>query len=183
MGTSFLFMTMMVITVPITLCIGFEQRNTGHTIFITPSSRVKCPAKPCLSLSQLAANMCWLKSNTTLSFLQGNHTLEKVMSLSSMCNLTLLSNSTLEDKVSIICHQHAGFTFSNSGSIFIKRLKLIGCSNKALSLKLLTVENTVFHGQRHNGNSSALEINGTHTAIINSSFISNTIGHCLNIFF
>ena len=73
---------------------------------ITPSSSIKCPIEPCLTLSQFAQNSSdLLTSNTTLIFLVGNHTLDIELYISHVSIFSMLTNSTGEDAHIVICQR------------------------------------------------------------------------------
>ena len=149
-------------------------------LYITPSPNVTCPGKPCLSLHQFAANVSWMNSNTTLIFLPGIHRLNTDISVKGIRNLSMLSYPTLEgSQFDISCHQSAGFKFDNINNLWMRGLTFFGCNNRALSVKLFKMENSVFQGQ--NDSETALVLNETNIVIRNSSFISNTVGSYFSI--
>lgn len=123
-----------------------------------------------------------MKSNTTLVFMSGSHRLHSKMSVTHITNLSMLSNSTLEEYQSnITCYQNAGFKFDSIDYLLIRRLAFVGCGNNtALSVELFKIEMSIFQGQNHSR--TALVTSKTNVTILNSSFTSNMVGSCLTIF-
>ena len=164
-------------TIVVSSCLGLGVNMVQ--LYITPTTNVTCPAKPCLTLHQFATNVSWIKPSTTLIFLSGIHRLNSEVSISGISNLSMLSNLALEGYIA--CHQGAEFKFDNIDNLQIRGLKFVGCgNNRALSIKLFTVENSIFQGE--NDSETALMVNETNIIIKNSSFLSNTAGTCLWIF-
>ena len=63
----------------------------------------------------------------------------------------------------------------------INGLKFIGCGrNEFTSVSNSTIENSTFQG--HNNSKTALDIEDTNLTIMNSSFLFNRVGTCLDIF-
>ena len=156
-----------------------------HLLYITPSSNVPCPVNPCLTLSQLAANSSrWLTSSkhTTLMLLSGNHTLNTDLSVSNINNFFMLSNATSDGvHVIISCQYQVSFNFKNMTELSIKGLMFIGCGgNTFSSIKNFTIENSTFRGQNESG--TVLDVTKVNLTILNSYFISNSVGRCLDIF-
>ena len=159
-------------------CFGLDE---SEVVYIIPSPNAPCHQKLCLTLSHFAADTSWLKSDSTLIFLVGTHNIDIEVSVSSISILSLVSNSSVEDYQIIICEQKASFKFDNIDYLLISGLKFVGCgSNRVVSVKQLTVENSIFQGQNNTG--TALELNGTNAEIINASFVSNKVGSCLCIY-
>ena len=154
------------------------------TLFITPSSSTPCAENPCLTFSQFAQDSTsWLSLNTSLIFLTGNHTLDTELSISNISHLSLCTDSTYEGthNINVICQYQANFNFDRGIELWIEGLKFIGCgSNKFLSIKNFTIENCTFQGQNNSG--TALDITETNLTLVNSSFVSNRFGSCLDIF-
>ena len=145
------------------------------TIYISPSPSTPCPhpSLPCLTLSQFAANSTMISdSSITLIFLSGNHSLNLTMSVSNITNLTMLSvSSTLPQ---IMCHQGEYFSFFNISQVLIRSLRFIGCGDDKATISNITIDKSIFQGR--NGTRTALTMKNTIATIINSSFISYTVG-------
>ena len=153
------------------------------TLYITPSSSIHCHTEPYLTLSQFAQNSSrWLSLNTTLIFLAGNHTLDTVLFISNS-NFSMLTISTNEGTqyVFIIRKDHAHLIFDLTDDLWISGLKFIGCgSNRFTSVKNFMIDNSTLQGQ--NGSGTALDIAHTNLTIVNSTFVSNKVGTCVEIF-
>ena len=172
-------------------CSVTENISTLHlhgeelqVLYITPSFQsTKCPANPCLTLSQFAQNSStWLKSNTlNLIFLSGNHTLNTELSISNFNNFFMLANSTSDGTHITNCEYQVSFNFKNLVELWIKRLTFIGCGGNAFSsISNFTIEKSTFQGQNNSG--TVLDVTKVDLTIVNSSFFFNNVGHCLDIF-
>ena len=175
-----IFFTVLMVTIHLSLpsC----SLDGKATLFISPSLSKPCPANPCLTLSQFAQDSTsWLSVNTSLIFLTGNHTLNAELSISSISHLSIRTDSTYEGTHIVICQHQANFNFEHAIELRIEGLNIIGCgSNRFLSIKNFTIENCTFQGQNNSG--TALDITETNLTLVNSSFVSNRVGSCLDIF-
>ena len=172
---------LMIITVN-SSCFGFGGNEMFSTIYITPSSSIPCHKKPCLTLNQFAINISWLRSNTSLIFLSGNHTLKSTVSFqnNTITNLSMLSIT--EDSHAIICIPGASFQFDFVERVRIEGLNFIGCSgNRILSVNYFIIRDSTFQGQV-SSLASTLEVNESSIIIESSVFVSNTFGICLSLF-
>ena len=155
-----------------------ETTSEETTFYISPSLSRACPLYPCFTLSQFAANytdfMTLLSdSRISLNFLPGKHNLEVIFSVANITELIMLSNSS--SLPAITCQQNGSFMFAQISYVLIQNLKFAGCGgNNVNSLDHLTIENSIFLG--HSDSKTALVINGTTVVIVNSSFISFTMG-------
>ena len=62
-----------------------------------------------------------------------------------------------------------------------KGLKFIGCGgNTSSHIKGFMIENSTFEGQ--NSSNRAVEILETNLKVVNSSFFSNRVSHCLSVY-
>ena len=161
------------------LFLGYVQLTNGEVYYITPSPSSPCPEQPCLTLSQILTNTSSIfNSNTTLLFLQGNHSLHSDLVIGNISQLKLLSlrQSSLES-VTISCAHSAKILIDNVDLVCFGRLSFIGCSeNQIKSVHHFVVNGSKFNGQ-HNTTGTALELNHILNAtVVNSSFIFNTYG-------
>ena len=142
--------------------------NNVH--YIIPSPNVPCPEESCLTLSTLADNSSYIDTDTTIIFLDGNHTLDSGLTISNIHrSLMLLTNGT----VAIFCNDGANLAFYDITQLQINGIEFIGCSCNVELVGQLTLENCRFYGESNN---SALELVQTNTSIVQSSFVSNTAG-------
>ena len=157
------------------ICLSATISMQETVIYISPLPTTPCPhpSLPCLTLSQFAANSTMISdSSITLIFLSGNHSLELILSVSNITNLTTLSmSSTLPQ---IMCHQNEYFTFFNISLVLIQKLIFTGCGDSKVIISNITIENSTFQGQ--NGTKTALTMKGTIATITNSCFESYTVG-------
>ena len=145
--------------------------------YITPSLSVHCPGDPCLTLPQLAANSTSYlgnKTNVSLTFLQGNHSLDGELSLSHADNFSMTKVIGGNGTVFVECGSQSGrFNISEITFATIKDLHFVGCGgNKLSQVEKFTVEDSIFEGVE--GRGTGLVLNQvTDASIARSSFLSN----------
>ena len=143
--------------------------------YITPSLSVPCPGNPCLTLPQFAANSTCNLSNISLSFLPGNHSLDRELSLSRADSVSMTKIIGGNESVFIECgSQSERLNISEIRFALIKNLHFIGCGgNRVSKVEQFKVEDTIFEGVE--GRGTALVLNEvTDASITRSSFLSNT---------
>ena len=147
--------------------------------YITPSLSVHCPTgDACLTLAQFAADSTSYLGNETdisLSFLPGNHSLHRELSLSHADNFSMTKVIGGNGTVFVECGSQSGrFNISETTFAMIKDLHFIGCGgNRVSQVEKLIVEKTIFGGVE--GRGTALVLNEvTTSSIARSSFLSNT---------
>ena len=89
-------------------------------LYIAPSPYTQCPEELCLTLSILAANSSnYFDSNTTIVFLEGNHTHDSKLVVSNIDGSLMLLTNAL-GTAAIICSGRASLEFINiiSNSFF-----------------------------------------------------------------
>ena len=145
--------------------------------YITPSLNVPCPQDPYLTLSQFAADSTSYLGDETkisLSFLPGNHSLDRELSLSRADNFSMAKDIGGNGTVFVECDSQSG-RFNIGETIFatVKGLHFIGCGgNRVSQVKQFIVEDTIF--QDMEGRGKALVLNEVSAAnIVRSSFLSN----------
>ena len=145
--------------------------------YITPSLSVHYPGDPCLTLPQLAANSTSYlgnKTNVSLTFLQGNHSLDGELSLSHADNFSMTKVIGGNGTVFVECGSQSGrFNISEITFATIKDLHFVGCGgNKLSQVEKFTVEDSIFEGVE--GRGTGLVLNQvTDASIARSSFLSN----------
>ena len=159
------------------------DEDSMQLFYITPSSNMPCAAKPCLTLSQFADNSSsWLSSltSTSLMLLSGTHMLTTDLSITAI-TFFMLTSSTSDGNHFIRCQYQASYKFENMTELSIKGLTFIGCGNNTFSsIRNFTIENSTFQGQNASG--TVLDIANVNLTILNSSFLSNSIGRCIDIY-
>ena len=147
-----------------------------YVYFITPSSTTQYAGESWLTLSTLATNSSGyfssLHTNTTVIFLEGNHTFDSELVISNISGSLILLYNGL-GTAAIICNNEASMEFSHITQLKISGLEFIRCSSKVEHVDQFTLEDSNFLGQNSN---SALLLNYTNANIIQSSFKANTIG-------
>ena len=143
--------------------------NNVH--YIIPSPNVQCPEESCLTLITLATNSSrFFDTDTTIVFLEGNHTLDSELIVSDISgSLMLLTNGT----VAIFCSDGANLNFYNITQLQLGGIEFSECSCNVELVGQFALEDSTFFGASNN---SALQLVQTYTTIIRSSFISNTAG-------
>ena len=116
------------------------------TYSITADHDLCTVPQPCLSLSQFAANANdYLRSNTTLVFLPGTHSLGFILTVSSVEYFSMRTeSSTSESVVQVVC-TNTLFRFIHSQRIDITRIEFVGCaSNWIENVTEFVLQNVTF---------------------------------------
>ena len=149
--------------------------GANNVYYIKPPTSDGCPeSETCITLSTLAANTSNFldDTNTTLIFLEGNHTLDTDLNMRDINHSVRLSAANLVS-VSITCTYGALLNFNNITQLQISGLELIRCRNRIESVGNFLLEDYHF---RDGENGSALLLTQTNTNIERCSFISNRAG-------
>ena len=157
-----------------------SARSQAH-YYITPSLNATCPGDPCLTLTQLVAINFSNETNISLWFLQGNHSLDRELSLSRAENVSMMKDARDNGTVFVECgsrniNQSGRFNISETKFAMIKGLHFIGCGGDRVSrVEQFIIEDTIFQGVE--GRGTALVLNEvTFAGIARCSFLSNTHG-------
>ena len=162
------------------LVYGDSANSSQENYYITPSLSVDCPGDPCLTLAQLAANSASYlgnETNTSLSFLPGNHSLDGELSFSHADNFSMTKVTEGNGTVFVECGSRSGrLNISETTFVTIKGMHFIGCSDNRISqVEWFVIEDTIFQGVE--GRGTALVLNEVTAAFVErSSFLSNTHG-------
>lgn len=158
------------------------------SIHIMPTRKSSCPEELCLTLSQFAANVDkYLQSNTTLILQEGNHSLDTVLVVENVDELTIFSTGAI-----ILHEEGARIHLKHVTRVHIQGITFIGVrGNKVESVKNFTIQHSSFSGMgngmvqgnsltcdQQNNTGSALELVDSKAMIVNSSFVSNVFGKC-----
>ena len=141
--------------------------------FITPLLNDPCPTDNCLTFDQFAANSTdYLGTNTTLHFLEGNHTLGSVVSIENEDGFLMQSNSS---NVAIICTNiRAQMRFARMGTVHIKGFHFKGCSGNIIdTVDEFMLEDSSFIGHEDTSG-TALEMIETSATLIRSTLSFNS---------
>lgn len=96
--------------------------STGVVIYVTPTPPVPCPGQPCYNLSYYAKEAAkYLKSNTTMLFLPGEHNFKVQINITNVENFSMISENGTS---MVICQQSDcnGFHFENVQHLYISSL-------------------------------------------------------------
>ena len=163
------------------LLVYADSAHSQVHYYITPSLSVHCPTgDACLTLAQFAANSTSYlgmhnETDISLSFLPGNHSLDRELYLSHADNFSMIKDIGGNGTVIVECGSRSGrFNISVTAFAMIKDLHFIGCGgNRVSQVEQLIVEDTIFEGVE--GRGTALVLNEVTAArITRSSFLSNT---------
>ena len=136
-----------------TVCMCISCNLTlGKVYYIIPSATTPCPSEPCLFLSQFAANSInYIKSNTALLLLPGNHSLEHKFEINNITSFELSGESMVNfEGITVIkCSSSKKYGVSNFNFykilyIHILKIHYVGCTNIYASIGELTVANSDF---------------------------------------
>ena len=130
--------------------------NSQVHYYISPSANIHCPGDPCLTLTQFAADSASYLSNETnisLSFMPGNHSLDRELALSHADNFSMT-----KDIVFVECGSRSGrFNIIEITFATIKDLHFIGCGgNRVSQVEKFIVEDTIFEGVEGRGTALVL---------------------------
>ena len=114
--------------------------NLGHATqieyFVTPNEDTPCPGLPCHTLSHYLENTTWyFTSNTTISFLQGVHEINKseMLLIENVINLTLTGYSVSSPHAAkVTCMKPTVLVFSNIINLEVKHLSILYCGYQAV---------------------------------------------------
>ena len=110
------------------LLLSFINTATKCQIFIKPSTSTDCPVAlhPCLTIEKFVTTLpLYHGVDTTLKFLPGNHILTSTMSIQNINSFTM--QSVINNTITIVCNQFAGFEFSNISDVKIQSITFSNC--------------------------------------------------------
>ena len=142
--------------------------------YITPSADGPCPQNfSCLTLSQFATDS---RSNVSLLFLPGNHTLDRELSLTLLDNISMAKGGLDNEVVFVECSTHSGrFNISDTIFVSINDLHFIGCGSNIVSrVKWLTITGSTFQDV-HDRDTVLVLSEVSNATIVKGSFLSNSL--------
>ena len=145
---------------------------TSEVHYITPS---RCPEETsCLTLTLLAESTTnYLDSDTTLIFLQGDHILKSELSVKNISKISITSINH-SSRVTIKCEYYGRMTFDSVGDIYITNMDYIKCRGHQIRLvDQFILKDCIFL----NHTETAVEFINSSASIINTSFITNSVGN------
>lgn len=143
------------------------------------SSPVNCPGQPCYALDHYTKQTDrYFTNGSTFAFLAGNHSLQTVLSLTAISDITMRGNSFA---VRIFLGKKAGIVCRNVSDFYIEGLTFVLCEYKCqVALNVLysihiVISNSTFHGSGYSTWptftwSSALNFQHSNVTILNSTF-------------
>ena len=146
--------------------------------YVKPTTDTPCPADPCLTLSEYVQQSDqYLKSNITMVFLPGTHTLDDHFYVRNVGTFSLLGSSILRPQV--VCSNPFCFTFDGLQLLEISNLAITGHSNISFYNYIIYVT-SVQHFQLNycslfNNVGGALRVETcSYVRIVNTSFVNNS---------
>ncbi len=146
-----MMMILHLILVPV-LFLGIFGQNYRY---ITPSRDIICPGQPCFTLHQLTEipkSSRYFTAGSTFIFLPGNHSLETVLILTNVSDLTLRGAG----KASIFLGSQAAIVWDGVKNIHIERLTFIMCGYQCETSSMyfadsveIVISNSTFQGSRN----------------------------------
>ena len=128
---------------PLLLLVLLTSCSAQSTYHVTPTPDTPCPGEPCHTLSEYVADRHF-KSNTTMQFLPGNHTLEQTISVTNLMWLTLRGDSSSLPEITsrILCNSSsAGMVFTDITELHIAALAFISCAhNESGPVSIISVQ-------------------------------------------
>ena len=170
----------LLIAATICMCICCNL-TLDRVYYITPSATTPCPAKPCLFLSQFAANLKnYVGSNTVLRLLSGNHSLEHKFEINNIASLELSGESRSDTSTIIKCSPSkeyglSNFKFHQILYVYIHEIQYVGCTNTYASIDQLTIAYSDF-GYKSNSYETTLEVVQSSVNVTSCSFGYNSAG-------
>ena len=118
--------------------------------YVKPSQNSSCLQTPCLTLSQVAASSHNIMQNAIISrsevnlslfFQQGQHILNRDLSLAEIDTIVMLKESQSDENVTVLCPNSSGrFDISDSSVVSITGLAFINCTgNRITQIKTLAI--------------------------------------------
>ena len=126
---------MLTLVLTVTLVVG---PSSGTMLTVTPSStNVTCPTEyTCLTLSEYAQyhSEYFNRSNITLQFLPGNHTLDVNLTITSIQTqyLKISGNTTSPTPSTVTCSHNGGFMFRGISEVRVSNMMFISCGSRYL---------------------------------------------------
>ena len=146
--------------------------------YVKPTTDTPCPADPCLTLSEyVQQSEQYLKSNATMVFLPGTHTLDDHFYVRNVSTFRLLGNSTLRPQV--VCSNPFCFTFDGLQLLEISNLAITGHSSISFYNCIICVTSVQHFHLNYcsllNNVESALRVETcSYVSIMNTSFVNNS---------
>ena len=154
---------------------GFSLTSGETIIHVIPSADQLCPDKPCVDLSQFAADSSkYTRTSTaiTLIFQPGSYMLKTSLMIRDIDDLSLiLLNSTHSPTSVIACsNESIVIDFTNIKNVYVSGLIFRECGGSRIKfVRNFTLVDSGFQDQ----NESAVLLNGTYANIIRCQFRSN----------
>ena len=145
--------------------------------FVVPTQNSTCLDEPCLTLSQFAnRSIDYIDQNITLIIAEGDHNLDREMSISNIAEFRILSViNTSSSLVNIICNDRVGVVVNNVSHISIRGMTFVGCGGTRFeSVDELSIENSRFFGQGNRA--TLLTMLGCNAIFTKTYFLSNKAG-------
>lgn len=136
------------------------------------NSSQPCPGQPCHTISEYAAEVNDLSSDSTLIFLEGEHILNRNFSVQDIDQLSFTVASLGGEAVVSCQHDGDNFVIGNVQNISISGLVFLGCyGNMFVNASNLNIMDSLFKGLL-NGSQAALHVSDIESVnIFNCSLV------------
>ena len=158
--------------------VSYCSAENVYCVAPTAASCLFCPhnSTHCATLSEYAQEAEWyFTSNTTVLFLQGNHTLDTNITVANVTNLTMRGKSSSGNRATVVCSGLVGLNFTSMMDFKAHSLTFTSCSRRyifKLSPNLQVIVHLVLYLQStqytelvncsfHDNNATALAVNNT----------------------
>ena len=158
--------------------VSYCSAENVYCVAPTAASCLFCPhnSTHCATLSEYAQEAEWyFTSNTTVLFLQGNHTLDTNITVANVTNLTMRGKSSSGNRATVVCSGLVGLNFTSMMDFKAHSLTFTSCSRRyifKLSPNLQVIVYLVLYLQStqytelvncsfHDNNATALAVNNT----------------------
>ena len=162
------------------LLLVFLQAVTvsSEVYHIKPSLNDQCPNEPCSTFSQFAAaanSNNYIKSNTSLVFLLGNHSLNLKLLVNDVIFFGLYAFQTgysTNIRIECMLPGNISLMFHNLVYVDVQGIEFVGCANTFSSIGQLMVVDTTFSFKKED-HQTAIRVVETSASIANSLFRHN----------
>ena len=143
-----------------------------YCVIPTATSCSSCPHNThCATLSEYAQEAeLYFISDTTMVFLQGDHTLDTNITVANVDRLTMRGQSSSGNRTTIACNGSVGLNFTNMAEFKIDCLAFTSCNRKyAIALRDIPLYNVLLNCSFHDNPGTALVVNNANITLSGKS--------------
>jgi len=164
------------------LLISTLSHCSAESVYCVTPSVTSCSSCPhnsanCTTLSEYAQEAgLYFTSNTTMVFLQGNHTLDTNITVTNISRLTMSGESSSGNRATVVCSGSVGLSFTSMLEFKIDSLAFTSCSRLLKYYMIVPGYPSLKSGHIV----AVLDLQSTqHTELVNCSFHDNKNGTAL----